>query len=160
MKKYFTKWLPAEGGGNKLFLCSRDIKYGDNAYSPRNEFYVFGTVENSYENESIKVIGEISFGAGWLKGGEELTDEEIKIKHQVTFKKENVLKEGQPKVWQHETESALYWKWYETMDYFPEKSSAEFIIGHQNGVECKVPHNICIDKTLVKIKCPTCGTYH
>jgi len=60
-----------------LFLCSRDIQFGDNAYSPRNGFYKFGYHENSYRNESIKVMGLISPGAIWIKEGDEFEEQDI-----------------------------------------------------------------------------------
>jgi|SRR6187551_629932 len=75
----------------KLFLCSRDVQFNDNAYSPRNGFYKFGYHENSYRNESIKIIGPISLTAIWVKEGAEFEEEDWCVLMTTASKKIGVI---------------------------------------------------------------------
>ncbi len=110
MKPYFAKYLPVEGeikegdwykspSGSilsqhngtellpdgwykvKLFLCSRDLNYGDevtciNPYSvnylKKSKHFEFGDTESW-----AKVIGEISPEAKWVKEGDEFDEDNI-----------------------------------------------------------------------------------
>lgn len=71
----------------KLFLCSRDIQVGDNVYNTAQETYFKANQElvdmlndpNVEITTNIKVIGEISPEATWVKEGDEFDDEDINI---------------------------------------------------------------------------------
>lgn len=103
MKPYFAKYLPVEGEikqGDKLdsvngelpgslhlrlFLCSRDIQVGN-----RNIFHIPSSTFNVIiANESvlpekedpnwIKIIGEISPNAKWVKEGDEFDETQLEL---------------------------------------------------------------------------------
>lgn len=65
----------------KLFLCSRDIKIGDNGYNTvTNSFHLLNEPLEHYHGLGdiwIKVIGEISPEATWVKEGDEFDEDEI-----------------------------------------------------------------------------------
>lgn len=76
----------------KLFLCSRDIQVGDSYYNTDYNTYrvvkSFGTTSPNivhfddsslfdYRKDCIKVIGEISPEAVWVKEGDEFDEEEV-----------------------------------------------------------------------------------
>ena len=106
MKKYFAKYLPAEGGSliikniggkeeriiGKLFLCSRDIQVGDKMWSSisgslkeytRTLQMDFDIAPPSYTGDpdlgSFKVIAPISPQALWVKEGDEFDEDELSI---------------------------------------------------------------------------------
>jgi hypothetical protein len=86
-------WLHLNAKKIKLFLCSRDIKVGDKAYSDvlkdNIERIVVPSIQEALELGSIptltvgaegyKIIGEISPDAKWVKEGDEFDENEIKI---------------------------------------------------------------------------------
>lgn len=105
--KYFTKYLPFEGGFQrvvknsqgfptdfeqevKLFLCSKDIQIGDLVFVPDqeeagnivdNEDLVYWKQKNSY-----KMIGEVSSEAFWITEGMEFEKSEVSFRLEEGFK--------------------------------------------------------------------------
>ncbi len=67
----------------KLFLCSRDIQVGDIVKLKTFDGYVDFPVENegakqaTIHNGSVKVIGEVSPDATWVKEGMEFEEENV-----------------------------------------------------------------------------------
>lgn len=64
----------------KQFLCSRDIQVGDSVYGDDgfgNPFHVCQILSNCKELECIKVIGEVSPAAIWVKEGMEFEENDI-----------------------------------------------------------------------------------
>lgn len=62
----------------KLFLCSRDIEVGDILWS---DTMGGGHYSSEFEppKDAVKVIGEISPYAVWLKEGDEFEEDEVKM---------------------------------------------------------------------------------
>jgi hypothetical protein len=105
MKKYFVKYLPItdkvlekSNTLNIAFLCSKDIQVGDTVFL-QNSYNYFATVIDKIGNsdrdivldemperrkngtldsrEMIKIVGELSKDASWIKEGDEFDDNEI-----------------------------------------------------------------------------------
>lgn len=99
MSKYYAKYLAVEDGFKrivkneqgfpvdyeqevKLFLVTNDIQVGDEVLDTYSGMKLIVTKSNSGSNASdyyIKVIGEISKDAIWVKDGDEFTKEQIQI---------------------------------------------------------------------------------
>jgi len=62
----------------KLFLCSRDIQVGDKVYATADDFYRTYDGYSDLCTDEIKIIGEISPQAIWVKEGDEFEEDEIK----------------------------------------------------------------------------------
>lgn len=118
MKKYFAKYLPVEREKvklptfnpehpnqyselpvKKLFLCSRDIEWNENAkyWHLKNQHFLTGILgigEDSKEvhhdkgwsksEEVIMALGEISPDAIWVKEGDEFDEDEVKESYIIT----------------------------------------------------------------------------
>jgi hypothetical protein len=64
----------------KLFLCSRDIQVGDKVFDTYSGLEVKVTEQNFPSNASdfwVRVIGEISPEAVWVKEGDEFNEEDV-----------------------------------------------------------------------------------
>lgn len=160
-KPYFTKYLPVEeeteegdyyishlhttpekmGGINlwsfpiqkvKLFLCSRDIQIGDKVRKQDSEEFEWTMMMDSCipSDKVFKVLGEVSPQAIWVKEGDEFSEEEIGIQTFYTY---------------DENGSGL-------RSGLAKVGESIFVGGR--GVITS------IDKVIVLIKCPTCGTFH
>jgi hypothetical protein len=131
----------------KLMLCSRDIQVGDtckhfttlNGY---NDVIVkdkddFGctirgdyTKGHAFSKDLIKVIGEISPEAKWLRGGEE-------------FDEDQILRDILVKEYDSEAEEYEY-------THFHPKGNEVFKLGQYEKF---------IEEKPIKIECPCCGTF-
>lgn len=63
----------------KLFLCSRDIQVGDEVTSYISGKKIKANLFPHTHPHFVKVIGEISPDATWVKEGQEFSEEEVKI---------------------------------------------------------------------------------
>lgn len=88
----------------KLFLCSRDIQVGDEIFCPAmqranekvpdagiNPYFTINTEEerqSAFGTKSIKVIGEISPEAIWVKEGDEFDEEQVQWR---VYKSGNII---------------------------------------------------------------------
>lgn len=184
MKTYFTKYLPVEGeilkgdtykvtsegaiafgeirvapgdrgdtiGAQKLklFLCSRDIQVGDNVYREPESWKVFdkqptdtnhglwGFMRN-VKPDDFKVIGEVSPEAVWVKEGDEFDADQIEIQYSKKYQclcRQNIASDWwtEPNNCKHETE-----------DHYNRAYTC--------GRKVKEVFHI-------KIRCPTCKTFH
>ncbi len=163
----------------KLTLVSRNIQPGDvlkECFSDGKERTVdhFETVlphgiweftdgEFLSAAQTFKVVAEISPKAVWVKEYDEFDEDELEIEYKVTFKKEDILPDCTVTVWKHPDNLSLYWKHYETMRYFPERSTPDTIVGHQNhdmDFLCHIPRSMCVNISRAKIKNTTCQCFH
>ena len=93
---YFEKVIEGEDTTNmklaKLFLCSRDIQIGDKVIhedNPSLGIKVIKTIEEgvvsfeqggkTHDHNLIKIIGEISPEATWVREEDEFTDNDVKF---------------------------------------------------------------------------------
>lgn len=141
----------------KLFLCGRDIqlgdkltdKYGKNEYvyegfDERGNYFVTNTTfpygncsKEYFEDCFIKVIGETSPEAIWVKEGDEFDEEEINIIYTKLFE----CKCEKPGV-------------YRT----PEQATCSHMMDDYRGGDwCSRQIDII---EHIKIKCPTCKKFH
>lgn len=153
---YTARYLPVkkdnEYKGEKLFLCSDNIYYADSVFSPRNGFYKFGEVENSYKNESIKIIGEISDKVNWLQDGDEILEEEFKII--ITYQIPVFI-------WHRGTGKSV--EMFDIEKDWNDELIEEIVSDYMNkygGDRAEWNFNdIHVKDSVIKIKCKCCNTY-
>lgn len=134
--KYITRYLPVkkdnEYKGEKLFLCSYDIKVGDMIQSNNslNPILLDGNIlklDALQENHWYKIIGEISDKVNWLQDGDEILEEEL-----------------------YRSVSVRYYN-YETEE-------SDWVTYNLKGYENFTHENYFIEKPI-KIKCKCCNTF-
>lgn len=116
----------------QLFLCSRDIREGDNYQWQDGDGNISHGIKITIVSpDAYKVIGPISPEATWVKEGDQFEEEQIK--------------------------RDILTKWYSGEDDYTEyvhyhpKGDREFVVSEEDEFICEYP---------IKVQCSLCKTFH
>ena len=123
---------------SKLFLCSRDIQVGDKVIDS-TDGKEYEVKEGLLSPEMVKVIGEISPDATWVKEGDEFDKEQLGM--EIWYKYGDTgWAIGKHGGWMNKPEELI---------------GTNIFAGDPPHGEIK-----SIDRIFIYIKCPTCGNFH